>query len=392
VNPPSTPTLEPIYSLPIGAAAGGLLLIVGAMVLLGLLLARRSQGRETVPDVKAVPWLASLLDGLPQAALVVDALGQTVAWNTAAARTLALADQARSLPMSLAGLVARVLDAGSAETTEITAPGAPDRRLRATASPLRAMDFPSGALVLLQDPTGADRSTESYRRLISAMAHELRTPLTAILGHADILDSCKLEEDEALWRRSRDFIASEAERLARLVEDLLTLSRLDLTPLQRRPVNLRVVAEEAISGLFQAAETRGVRLALQSPPDLPRVLGDRDRLQQVFLNLLDNAVKYSSGSEAVVCLSPESSFIQTEVRDDGVGIAPEDLPHIFEPLYRSEDVRDISGTGLGLTIVRTILAQHGTTIDVQSAPHQGTAFRFRLPFAQSSQASPSSPS
>ena len=119
---------------------------------------------------------------------------------------------------------------------------------------------------------------------------------------------------------------------------------------------------------------------------------DRGQLQQVFLNLLDNAVKYSSGSEAVVRLSPERNFIQTEVRDDGVGIAPEDLPHIFEPLYRSEDVRDTSGTGLGLTIVRTILAQHGTTIDVQSAPHQGTAFRFRLPFAQSSQASPSSSS
>ena len=132
---------------------------------------------------------------------------------------------------------------------------------------------------------------------------------------------------------------AQAERLARLVEDLLTLSRLDLTPLHRRPVNLRSVAEEAISALFQAADSGGVRLVLQSPPSLPRVLGDRDRLQQVFLNLIDNAIKYSHpDGEVVVRLAAESDSVQAQVRDDGVGIVPEDLPHIFEPLYRSEDV------------------------------------------------------
>jgi signal transduction histidine kinase len=240
-----------------------------------------------------------------------------------------------------------------------------------------------GTLVLIQDPMGESESTESYRHLISAMAHELRTPLTAILGHADILGSCRPGKDDALWHRSRDFIASEAERLARLVEDLLRLSRLDLAPLQRLPVNLRAVAEEAVSALFQTAEARGVQLALQSPSSLPRVLGDRDRLYQVFVNLLDNAIKYSSaGGKAIVRLSPEGESVLVEVQDEGVGIAPEDLPRIFDPLYRSEDVRDKSGTGLGLTIVRTILEQHGTSISVQSALGQGSTFCFRLSCAE----------
>jgi len=291
----------------------------------------------------------------------------------------------------LFALVARVLHSGAAETTEIALPRAPNRRLWATVSPLARSGLPFGALVLIQDPTRESKSAESYRRLISALAHELRTPLTAILGHADILSSCQPGKDEDLWHRSRDFIASEAERLARLVEDLLRLSRLDLTPLQRRPVNLSAVAEEAISALFQAAEARGVQLSLQAPPNLPRVLGDRDRLQQVFVNLLDNAIKYSpAGGTAVVRLLPEEKGVRVEVQDDGTGIASEDLPHVFKPLYRGQDVGDKSGTGLGLTIVRAILEQHGTPIRVQSAPGQGTTFHFGLPYAQSDQTSPSS--
>jgi two-component system phosphate regulon sensor histidine kinase PhoR len=214
------------------------------------------------------------------------------------------------------------------------------------------------------------------------MAHELRTPLTAILGHVDILDSCDPARDEVLWRRSRDFVASEAQRLARLVEDLLTLSRLDLAPIQHRPVNLRAVAEEAISALFEAAEERAIGLALQSTPSLPRVLGDRDRLQQVFVNLLDNAIKYTDpGGQVAVHLTAQEEEIQVKVRDNGAGIAPEDLDHVFEPFFRGQDVRGVPGTGLGLTIVRTILEQHGSTIEVESVVRQGTTFRFDLSYA-----------
>jgi signal transduction histidine kinase len=382
---------EPLVSLPVGWVILGLLLIVGAVVLLALRLARRGAAERAVPPpaIERTPWLASLLAGLPQAAMVVDADGQPIAWNESAAQFLLPAGGASELPSPLKALVARAIAAHTAETIEIALPAAPRQRLRVTASPLEAVDgsaapSQSGALVLAQSPAHGGRSAESYRRLVSAVAHELRTPLTAILGHADILGSCR-QEEEALWQRSRGFIASEAERLARLVEDLLTLSRLDLTPLQRRPVNLRAVVEEAISTLFRAAEAHGVSLALQSPPSLPRVSGDRDRLQQVFVNLLDNAIKYASdGGEAVVRLRPEADAVSVEVCDDGIGISPEDLPHIFDSLFRGQHGRDIPGTGLGLAIVRTILEQHGATIEVQSAPGRGTTFQYCLPFARSS--------
>jgi len=223
----------------------------------------------------------------------------------------------------------------------------------------------------------------SYRRLIGAVSHELRTPLTAIMGHVDILGSCSIEE-EALWRRSQRFIAGEVERLARLVDDLLSLSRLETTPSQMRPVNVRAIAEEAISTLWEAAERAQVTLLLQASPGLPRVLADPDRLQQVFINLLDNAIKYSSGgATATIRLYHEGKAVRVEVIDTGPGIAPEDLPHIFEPMYRGSTaaIRATLGTGLGLTIVKTILEQHGATISVESVRGEGTTFSFRLPCA-----------
>ena len=383
LNPP--PTTQPLFSLPLGAVALGLVLIVGGVTLAAILLARRRSGSPAL-DTGRASWLHQLIEALPQAALIVDSSGHLIACSAAAARVLSMDTNAPSLPSDVAALVGRVRKSGTAETIELAAPDRPERHLRVTASALGGEDHPFGVLALMHDPTREGRGAESYRRLMSAVSHELRTPLTAILGHADILGSCDPEQDQALWRRSRDFIASEAHRLARLVEDLLTLSRLDLTPLRRAPVNVRAIAEEAISSLFQAAEARQVRLALQSPPSLSRVLGDRDRLYQAFLNLIDNAVKYSpAGGQVTVSLVPEERAVQVEVRDTGRGIQPQDLPYIFEPLYRSEGARDVPGTGLGLTIVRTILERHGTTIEVESAPGQGTTFRFRLPYAQGSQ-------
>jgi two-component system OmpR family sensor kinase len=117
---------------------------------------------------------------------------------------------------------------------------------------------------------------------------------------------------------------------------------------------------------------------------LPRVLANPDRLQQVFINLLDNAIKYSSGrATATIRLYHEGSAVRVEVADTGPGIAADDLSHIFEPMYRGSTaaIRASLGTGLGLTIVKTILKKHGATISVESALGEGTTFTFRLPCA-----------
>ena len=379
------PTLwqEPVASISLGWIALAALLAVLLLIGLAVLLTWRYWQRRASVIPHVPPWLLDLLNSLPMAALVTSQDGRVVARNAEAAHLLGLSGRNLGLPLALHTLVQRVLALGMSETTEIPAPDDAQRRLRVAATALGAAGPARNALVLVSDPVELREREMSYLRLISTVSHELRTPLTAIMGHVDILDSCSVEE-EALWRRSQRFISGEVKRLARLVDDLLSLSRLETSPSQMRPVNVRAIAEEAISTLWEAAERVQVTLLLQTPPGLPRVLADPDRLQQVFINLLDNAIKYSSGgATATIRLSHEGNMVRVEVADTGPGIATDDLPHIFEPMYRgsSAAIRVALGTGLGLTIVKTILEQHGTTISVQSAPGEGTTFAFRLPCA-----------
>ncbi|MBC7250132.1 MAG: hypothetical protein H5T62_07595 [Anaerolineae bacterium] len=374
---------RPVVSISLGWIALAALLAVVLLVGLAVLLTWRYWQRQTRAASTSPLCLPELLNSLPLAVLIADPDGQVVVRNSEAARLLGLGGHAQEIPLSLRTLVQRALAFDVSETTEILAPDDEQRRLRVTITPLGATGSPRNALVLVSDPNESHEREASYRRLISTVSHELRTPLTAIMGHVDILGSCSIEE-EALWRRSQRFIAGEVQRLARLVDDLLSLSRLETTPAQMRPVNLHAIAEEAISALWEAAERAQVRLLLQASPALPRVLADPDRLQQVFINLLDNAIKYSSGgATAAVRLYHEGDAVRVEVADTGPGIAPDDLPHIFEPMYRGSTaaIRATLGTGLGLTIVKAILEQHGTTITVESVRGEGTTFTFRLPCA-----------
>jgi two-component system OmpR family sensor kinase/two-component system phosphate regulon sensor histidine kinase PhoR len=143
-----------------------------------------------------------------------------------------------------------------------------------------------------------------------------------------------------------------------------------------------VVVEEAVAGLLKVAQAKGIELSIQSPPRLPRIPADRDRIKQVFINLLDNAVKYCpEGSMVQVRLQTDAESIIVEVADNGPGIPEEDLPHIFEKMYRveKEATRAVEGSGLGLSIVKRIVELHGGHIAVDSTVGKGTMFRVRLP-------------
>ena len=329
----------------------------------------------------ATPSLADVLNALPFPAALVSLDGQPRVVNDQAASAWLVASSPPRLSTPLVTLAQRVAAGGAVETAAVTlgtAGGQPPVRVRAVPLLGRSHAYAGTARdgVLLVGQTGG----EAGLNLTRLVAHELRTPLTAIVGHAEILESCS-PADEVLWRRSRDFIAAEAQRLARLVDDLLALSRLEAAPLMRA-VNVRAVAEGALSRLFDRAEAAGLKLTLDAPPSLPRVRADADRLEQALTNLLDNAVKYTPGGGTVtVRLISEGGYVRVEVGDTGPGISPDDLPHLFEPLYRAESARHLPGTGLGLTIVRAILDQHGAPVSVHSAPDQGTAFTFRLPVA-----------
>jgi two-component system phosphate regulon sensor histidine kinase PhoR len=377
-----SPEQEVLFSLP-------LLLVLALLVLFGLLvavgawlLARRRRPVDNHKELPlltpaSIPWLPAMLEVLPCGVLLADTQGRVRLANGQARRWLGGSDEAVELPSDIRALVDRVVTSGVSEGLEAPAPPGEAHRLWIEATLLS-----EAVLIVIRQSRTGGVDAEVYRRLMQTIGHELRTPLTAIMGHADILGSCSVEE-EALWRRSQQFIASEVERLARLVEDLLALSRLDTVVSALVPVNLRAVAEEAISAVWQPAEEKGVTLALQAAAGLPRVRGDVDRLRQVFVNLLDNGVKYTpAGGQVTVRLMPDENYVRAEISDTGMGIPEADLPHIFNPLFRGDLAGQMApGTGLGLTIVRTILAQHRAEIQVQNEPERGAIFSFDLPIA-----------
>jgi signal transduction histidine kinase len=395
----------PAFSIPLGVVilvlVGVLLLaiILGGLLVLRLSTLGRSVARQREPTPPAPQGRPASAESSPRQNLVLNALpfpaalaspdGQPLAVNAEASPWIEAGSPSRLVP-PLRTLTRRVADSGKAEKAQVML-GAGQSLLCVHASPLlggghrpgEPAEAPHPAAtavygVLLLALVGVASTSLDLTRLV---AHELRTPLTAIIGHAEILESCDPTE-EVLWRRSRDFIAAEAQRLARLVDDLLSLSRLEASLLLLRTVNLRAVVESAMACLFDRAEAADLTLTLDAPSSLPRVRADRSRLEQALVNLLDNAIKFTpNGGTVTVRLASEGGYVRVEVSDTGPGISPDDLPHLFEPLYRAESARGLPGTGLGLTIVRAILDQHGVPISVHSMPGQGTTFTFRLPVA-----------
>jgi signal transduction histidine kinase len=239
-------------------------------------------------------------------------------------------------------------------------------------------------LVLLEDFSAAGRQQAFYRNFIQNVSHELKTPLTVIQGHAAKLGQDP--DDRAGWQASVRIISDEGKRLTQLVDNLLTLARLE-TPsfqLERGPLSLAALLEDAVLQVADLAETRGLALSLNLTPGLPRLSADRARLKQAVLNLLDNALKYTpAGGSITVGARAEDGRVVCTIADTGEGIPADDLPYIFDKLFRARRTRGrpVEGSGLGLTIVQQIIKAHGGEITVASTPGQGTVFSFWLPTA-----------
>lgn len=217
-------------------------------------------------------------------------------------------------------------------------------------------------------------------RFVSDVSHELRTPLTAIRGAAETLLDGDVEPDDQ--QRFLSTIALEAERLGRLANDLLTLQRIEgaTGELPIRQVDLRLAADRAASMLEPLLEDREVTLTINGRA--PLVLGDLDRLQQVVLNLVDNASRIvGQGGHVVVELTAEGDRAVLSVIDDGPGIPDGDLPRLFDRFYRADSSRNRSsgGAGLGLAIVRAIITAHGGRIEAANMPGGGARMTVVLP-------------
>ncbi len=232
----------------------------------------------------------------------------------------------------------------------------------------------------------AQRLARQQVEFVAGVSHELRTPLAVICSAAENL-SHGIVTSEAQVRRYGSLIEGEGRRLAELVEQVLEYAgaHSDRVRYAMRPLDVAPLVDEALAACERLASEAGVRVESSLAPDLPAIAGDPAALGRVIQNLVGNAIKYVGGDTVVrVSARADGGAVVLAVEDEGPGIRPEDLPHIFEPFYRGRDAVDaqIRGSGLGLSLARRVVEAHGGTITVESRVGEGSTFVVRLPAAE----------
>lgn len=355
--------------------------------------------------------IRTIMESMAEGVLVIDARGRISLVNPAAEALLGLKKDVALGQTPLEAVRSHELDdllkAAARQKegvgAEITLTYPRRRILAGTAVAIRdAGGAAQGTVLALRDITELKRLEEVRMEFVVNVSHELRTPLTAIRGYAETLLYGGLEHREEA-RKFLEIIHQHAERLGRLLNDLLDLSNIELerTPLSIRPQAVVEVARQATAMLMPQAEQKAIRLTNRIPDDLPPVLADRDRLVQILVNLLDNAVKYTpeGGSVTVTVRQgpgaepqpptpgtrPPSPgpWVEIVVEDTGIGIPEKDLPRITERFFRVDKARsrELGGTGLGLAIVKHLVQAHRGTLGIESEIGRGTTVRFTLPVA-----------
>jgi two-component system phosphate regulon sensor histidine kinase PhoR len=320
--------------------------------------------------------LGSVLESMSQGVIALDRERRVTLMNDAAVELLglpgapvgaALLDHVRA--PALIELTQPPYTAGS---TEVELPGG--IRLVVRVAPARVGD---GAIVILEDVTSMRRLETIRRDFVANVSHELRTPVSVIRANAETLLSGALQ-DERFASRMLDGLHRNAERLSRILADLLDLSRLEAgeLPTQLEPIDVAEAARAAAASVESTAQTKEITISVEVPPDL-EVKADGKALDQILVNLIENAVKYTPAKGHVwVEAAPRGDRIRIEVRDDGPGIAPQHRERIFERFYRVDPgrSRDMGGTGLGLSIVKHLVETMSGSIGVEDNRPRGAVF------------------
>jgi two-component system phosphate regulon sensor histidine kinase PhoR len=337
----------------------------------------------------------AVIAAVPDPLILLDERRRVVRANAQAASLLGAVDGPRDLAAILrnpAVLAAAdgVLHGEATRVVDFTVTVPIERQLQARFARIDRPSLDGAVAVLtLHDITQLKRAEQMRADFIANASHELRTPLTTLTGFIETLRGPAREDAEARER----FLAimhEQAARMIRLVEDLLSLSRIELNEhvMPQGRVALGPLLRHLVDTLELRADERAMCIKLELPPDLPDVLGERDELAQVFQNLVDNAIKYGrAGSEIIVAAATsgrpshggdvgEGPLVSIAVRDRGEGIAREHLPRLTERFYRVDTTRsrEMGGTGLGLAIVKHILNRHRGFLDIESTPGTGSVF------------------
>jgi len=346
----------------------------------------------TEPASEAHPPLDDVIASLPDAAIVLDRHGRVIAFN-AAARILAPAlaqGAAASLALRVPEVVEAVRDVAAtreSRSVEFSQRVPIDRWFAAHVRPLGT--GPGGMILLVfHDLTPVHRAEIMRADFIANASHELRTPLAALSGFIDTLLGPARDDAEARVR----FLAimkTQATRMARLIDDLLSLTRVELTEHMHpeTPVDLASIVRQVVDGLQTLAQDRDVAIKIALPSEPVMVAGDRDELTRVFENLAENALKYGANGKRVDITFTETTSPDgaaetlVSVRDYGPGIPSEHIPRLTERFYRVDvaQSRAEGGTGLGLALVKHILNRHRGKLTIESEAGQGATFMVRLP-------------
>jgi two-component system, OmpR family, phosphate regulon sensor histidine kinase PhoR len=351
---------------------------------------------QSLADPQAL-LIEQLIDGLPGAAIVLDREGRVVAFNEAAtsiAPALSrgeLALIALRMP-ELVDAVRRAARRREPQRVEFFERVPLDRWLEAFVNPVRIAVGNEGVADLLlmtfNDLTPLRRVEEMRADFIANASHELRTPLAALLGFIETLQGTA-KDDAAARTKFLAIMQGQATRMARLIDDLLSLSRIELNAHLKpnTPVDLSPIVRQVVDGLQTLARDRGVEINVSVPPDALNVLGDRDELIRALENLVENALKYGAVGKRVDIIVARGQTragiaeARVAVRDYGPGIPTEHLPRLTERFYRVDvsDSRAQGGTGLGLALVKHILNRHAGRLTIESTLGAGATFTMHLP-------------
>jgi two-component system, OmpR family, phosphate regulon sensor histidine kinase PhoR len=336
--------------------------------------------------------LAAVLDQLTDGVIIADADGRAALINPAAARFFgpqaamgkSVAEILRHHQLIETWQRARQTGELQAESVEL-----PVSRQYVQLVAIADRYAPGGTLILVQDLTRVRRLETVRRDFVSNVSHELRTPLASLKALTETLQEGALDDPPAA-RRFLERMEAEVDALTQMAAELLELSRIESgqVPLELRPVQPCTLLSSAIDRMRTQAERANLSLSMDCPDNLPAVRADGPRLEQVLVNLLHNAIKFTGQGEVSASARQEGQRVVFSVRDTGAGISADDLPRIFERFYKTDRARSRSGnggttggTGLGLSIARHIVEAHGGNIWAGSEEGRGSTFFFAIPVA-----------
>ena len=346
-----------------------------------------------MPDT---PIPIEVLDCVPTSVIVVDGKRRVIHANHTALEVLGTAAMGRDLALSLRhpnvlDAIDYVLDGNAEKTGEIILPVPVSRHLTFKTERLQNAPLEDGsvATIVLNDVTAAKKAEEMRADFVANVSHELRSPLTALIGFIETLRGPASDDSKARIR-FLDIMHRESQRMSRLIEDLLSLSRVEINEhvAPRKPVNIENILKAVIEVLQPQASQRGITINLEEITEAHLAIGDPDQLNQVFRNLIENAIKYGGENQNVdVRISATSRVpgtsnkgISISVTDHGEGIPKDVIPRLTERFYRVDKARSsaaetgINSTGLGLAIVKHIVSRHRGHLSVESTLGKGTTF------------------